>query len=194
MSSFKKGNLVVLALATFASTAVAQARPAQTRQPAARQAPAPDQGFWELGTDVGFAIGLADPKSLSIDIPTGLLRAGYYITPVITLEPALSFHSLAQESAEGQTFWMLQLGGLYHLSPDRRQDQFFVHPSIGLTGGSQGVSDFTFLNGTFGWKNPMLAGRLVMRLEGGISYRLKEGPIDSELSVIGLAGWSIYTK
>src|SRR5688572_26921077 len=124
MSTIKNGSLVVLALATLASAAGAQARPAAPRQPAQRQAPAaPEQGFWELGTDVGIDIGIDDPRTFSVNIPTGILRAGYYVTPVLSLEPALTFQSIAQEDETAFSAWVLQLGGLYHFSQNRRQDQ-----------------------------------------------------------------------
>ena len=195
MSSFKKGSLVVLALVTaLASTAAAQARTPARTATQQRQAAQADQGFWELGTDAGIQLGIDDPKTFTIDIPTGLLRAGYFITPQLSLEPALSWQSIAQEDETALTLFLLQIGGLYHLSTNRRASQYFVHPSIGFTGGSEGVPNFVILSGTFGWKKPMFAERMALRLEGGISYRLKEDNIDAATSIIGSAGFSVYTR
>jgi hypothetical protein len=193
MRSIKHGSVAALFVLTFASEAVAQARPA-TRQTAARQAAAPDQGFWELGTDMSVALGIDDPKTFSIDIPTGLVRAGYYVSPKLSLEPALVFSSTATEDQTAQSFWMLQLGGLYHLSTDRRQQQIFIHPSIGFTGGSGGGPNFTFLNAFVGLKRPFVGGRLALRGEAGLSHRLKEGPVDGATNIVATLGWSVYTR
>ena len=195
MSSFKIGSLVVFALsAALASNAMAQARTPARPATQQRQAAAAEQGFWELGTDFGISLGIDDPKTFNIDIPTGLLRAGYFITPEISLEPALSFNSQAQEDETAFSFWLLQIGGLYHLSTNRRADQYFIHPSIGFTGGSEGVPDFTILSATFGWKKPWMNDRLAMRFEAGLSHRLKEGPIDAATAIIASAGFSVYTR
>jgi hypothetical protein len=195
MSTVKHGSLVVLALTLAVSEVSAQARPA-TRQPATQRqaAAAPDQGFWELGTDMSVALGIDDPKTFSIDIPTGLVRAGYFVTPALSLEPSLVFSSTATENQTAQSFWMLQLGGVYHLSTDRRQQQIFIHPSIGFTGGSGGGPNFTFLNAFVGIKEPIMGGRLALRCEAGLSHRLKEGPVDGATSIVATLGWSVYTR
>ena len=194
MSSVNRGSLAVLTLAlALASDAVAQARPAAPRQTATRQAATPDQGFWELGTDVGFALGIDDPRSLTIMIPTGVLRAGYYITPVLSLEPQLTFFSVGQENQTGFSAWALQLGGLYHLSPDRKLNQIFIHPGIAFTGGSGGSGPIS-LSALVGMKNPMLAGRLAMRGEVGLVHTLEDGGTPASTSLAFILGWSVYTK
>jgi hypothetical protein len=195
MSSFKKGSLVVLALASaLASNAVAQARTPARPATQQRQAAASDKGFWELGTDFGITLGIDDPKTFNIDIPSGLLRAGYFITPEISLEPALSFNSQAQEDETAFSFWLLQLGGLYHLSTNRRADQWFIHPSIGFTGGSEGTPDFVILSATVGLKKPWMNNRLAMRFEAGLSHRLENAPFDAATAIIASAGFSVYTR
>jgi len=195
MSFINRGSLAVLTLSlALASDVAAQARPAAPRQTATRQAAAPDQGFWELGTDMGFALGIDDPKSLVIRIPTGVLRAGYYVTPALSLEPQLTFVSVAQENQTAFSAWALQLGGLYHLSTDRRQSQIFIHPGIAFTGGSGGGSNPITLSALVGMKRPMLAGRLAMRGEAGLNHTLKDGPIPASTSLVFTLGWSVYTK
>jgi hypothetical protein len=200
MSSIRQVGSVVLALAVVvASEAAAQQRTATpatrrtTAQTTATQRAASSVvGSWELGTDMDVGIGLSDPKSFFIDIPTGVVRAGYYATEVLTLEPALSFHSFAQKNATAFSSWMLRLGALYHLSPDRTKDQLFIHPAIGLTGGSG--NNPTFLSAGVGLKHPMLAGRMATRMEVGLDHRLKSGPIDSQTSLMAFLGWSVYTR
>jgi hypothetical protein len=194
MRSIKYGSLALLFAVTLASEALAQARPATRTAAQQRQAAAADEGFWELGTDMSVSLGIDDPKTFSIDIPTGLVRAGYYVSPVLSLEPALVFSSTAIENQTAQSFWMLQLGGLYHLSTNRRQQQIFIHPSIGFTGGSGGGTSFTILNAFVGLKRPIVGGRLALRGEAGLSHRLKEGPIDGATSIVATLGWSVYTR
>ena len=195
MSSINRGSLAVLTLAlALASDAVAQARPAAPRQTATRQAATPDQGFWELGTDVGFSLGIDEPRSFVISIPTGVLRAGYYITPVLSLEPQLTFFSVGQENQTGFSAWSLQLGGLYHLSTDRRQNQIFIHPGIGFTGGSGGGSGPITLSAGVGMKRPMVAGRLAMRGEVNLNHTLEDGGTPASTGLGFILGWSVYTK
>lgn len=196
MRSTKNGSVVVLLLLAIASIAPAQARQTGARQtPATQQraAASTDQGFWELGTDVGLAIGIDDPKSLSISIPTGSLRAGYFVTPNLSLEPQLSFTSFARESQTAFSSWMLNLTGLWHFSENRREPQLFLHPGVAVTGGS-GNNNPTFLSATIGLKKPMMNDRLVMRAEAGLSHRLKEGVVDAATSIIANFGWSVFTR
>jgi hypothetical protein len=197
MSSIKNVSLAVLALTvTLASEAAGQARPAAPRQTAQRQqtVSAPNQGFWELGLDMNVGIGINDPKQFFINIPTGLVRAGYYVSPVLSLEPALAFNSVARENATAVSAWMLQLGVLYHLTPVRTKGQMYVHPSLAFSGGSGGGDNLTFLGAGFGMKQPMLDGRLACRLELGLNHRLKSGAIPSRTNIIASAGWSVYTR
>src|SRR5687768_3112854 len=70
----------------------------------------------------------------------------YYISDVVSLEPALAFNSVAQKDATGFSRWMLQFGALYHLSPARAKGQLFVHPAIGFSGGSGGARTLTHLS------------------------------------------------
>lgn len=194
MSSVNRGSLAVLTLAlALASDAVAQARPAAPRQTATRQAAPPDQGFWELGQDMSVALGIDDPKTFIIRIPTLAVRAGYYVTPVLTLEPQLMFVSVAQENQTGFSTWALQLGGLYHLSADRRQNQIFIHPGITFTGGSGGSGPITLSAGV-GMKRPMLAGRLAMRGEVNLNHTLEDGGTPASTGLAFILGWSVYTK
>jgi hypothetical protein len=199
MRSTKNGSVVVLLLLAIASTSSAQARQAgraaSAREPATqpRQSSTTDQGFWELGTDLGLAIGINDPKSLAINIPLGSLRAGYYVTPIFSLEPQLSFNSFARESQTAFSSWMLNLTGLWHFSQNRRENQLFLHPGVAVTGGS-GTFNPTFISAAFGMKNPIMNDRLVMRAEAGLSHRLKEGTVDGATFLIANIGWSVYTR
>src|SRR5688500_14032595 len=125
MSSNRHAGLVVLALVVgLASEAAAQRTPQRpaTQRPAAQRA-STVEGSWELGMDMDVGLGLSDPMTFFIDIPAGLVRGGYYISDVVSLEPALAFNSVAQKDATGFSRWMLQFGALYHLSPARAKGQ-----------------------------------------------------------------------
>jgi|SRR5687767_1945677 len=193
MISIKYGRLALLALAVAASQAAAQARPATTRTAAAQRQTAIED-YWELGTDASASLGFGDQKSFSIDIPTGVLRAGYFVTPKLSLEPQLIFHSLAAEDQEGQSVWALQIGGLYHLSTDRTRRQYFIHPGIAFTGGSAGAPEFTILSALVGAKQPWFGGRLAMRGEVGLVHQLEEAPFEAQTSIVFNFGWSVYTR
>jgi hypothetical protein len=190
MISIRYSRLAVLALAVAASQAAAQARPAA--RTAAQRAAIED--YWELGTDASASLGFGDQKSFSIDIPTGVLRAGYFVTPKLSLEPQLIFHSLAAEDQEGQSVWALQIGGLYHLSTDRTRRQYFIHPGIAFTGGSAGAPEFTILSALVGAKQPWFGGRLAMRGEVGLVHQLEEAPFEAQTSIVFNFGWSVYTR
>ena len=197
MRPTKYGSVVVLSLLVLASSVSAQARQTgTTRAPATqqRQAAAQETGFWELGTDAGLALGIDDPKSLTITIPTGALRAGYFVTPNLSLEPQLSWFSIGRESATAFSTWMLNFTGLWHFSEDRRQNQLFLHPGIAFTGGSGGGSNPLILSTTVGMKKPVMNNRLALRGEAGLSHRLKDGAIPSVTSIIATFGWSVYTR
>jgi hypothetical protein len=204
MHSVKHVGLVgVLFAVSFASQEVAaQARtgaaqrPATQRPAATAQRPAatPVTGSWELGMDMDFGIGLTDRKSFFIDIPAGLVRAGYFVSDVLSLEPALAFNSVAQQNQTGFSRWMLQLGALYHFAPDRAQMQMFVHPALGFSGGSGGARTATHLAFGVGVKQPMLDGRLATRLQVGLDHRVRSGPVASATSIIAFLGWSLYTN
>jgi hypothetical protein len=181
-------GLAVLAMLVVASPASAQ----RTR---ARSSSATQGGFWELGTDAGATIGLSDPKSLSIDIPIGMLRAGYFASDVLSFEPALSLSTFAAKGFRGSSSYILNLAVLYHVSPDRTKQQVFIHPLVSILGGSGGFRTRTGLGAGVGVKKPMINDRIAGRGEVNLTHYLKSGTGTTSFTNLAfLAGFSVYTK
>src|SRR4051812_39759471 len=179
------GTAVLALLVVAASSAAAQRQGTRARG---------DGGFWELGTDAGIGIGLDDPKSLSLDIPLGSVRAGYYLSDVLSFEPSLAFHSFAAKGLTGSSFWALGLGLVYNMTAERNKKQLFAHPVLGFIGGSGGQRTVTSLGFGIGVKNPILQNRLATRVEANFTHTLKSGSIPATTSLNGFFGLSFYTK
>ena len=189
MRFLSKVGLAGLVVVLAASSASAQ-RTVRTSS----AAPAVQGGYWELGGDAGVAIGLDDPKSFSINVPVSQVRAGYYVSDVLSLEPTLRFFSSATKGFTAFSAWALGIGGLYHMSPDRKAMRVFVHPMIGFAGGSGGARTRTSLGAGFGMKKPAMNGLFHWRMEGGLNYLLKNGALPARTTIYGNFGMSLYTK
>jgi hypothetical protein len=147
----------------------------------------------ELGVDAGVAFGLGSPSSTVLSIPLRSIRAGFYLSPIVSLEPYLGLTSFSGGGISGSQY-DLGLGLLYHLSPSRAARQFYLRPFLGVggTSGSLGRgSDATFGVG-FGGKFP-LTDRLAARLEGNFA-RTGNGNGGSSNQIGLLAGLSAYTR
>lgn len=84
----------------------------------------------EVGVDAQVGIGL-DDQGTSISIPAQKIRAGFMLTPVMTLEPSLGFVRLSNDGSSFSTL-ALDLSLLYHLSASRAARQFYLRPVVGL--------------------------------------------------------------
>lgn len=193
MTSIKQAGLVVALAALVSSPAVAQRATQQgtTRHTTAQSANA---GIWEIGADANLGFGLDKPQSFFINIPVPMIRAAYFMNDAVSLEPALGFNSFARKNNTAFSAWYLQLGALYHFTPDRMMKQVFVHPLLAFSGGSGGARTLTYLGVGLGVKQPRLGGRLATRLEVGINNRLQSGTIPSRTNIFGSAGISVYTR
>lgn len=189
-------HLRQVGFAVFAlmSVAVSSASAQRTTTRARSAAPAGQGGFWEIGMDAGMFIGLDDPKSLSIAIPVPMVRAGYFVSDALSLEPSLGFFSAAEKGSTAFSDWTLGFGVLYHLSTDRKVSQLFVHPMLMFNGGSGGRDTRTTLGAGFGMKRPMLGNRLAGRGEVNLNHRLKSGPAAAETTLGATVGLSVYTR
>jgi len=196
MRLLSKAVLAGLAVAVLASTASAQ-RAVRTSSSASTA----QGGYWEFGGDMGIMIGLDDPKSLSIQIPVSAIssspavRAGYYVSDVLSIEPGFSFLSSATKGQTAFSVWTLSLAALYHLSPDRNVNRLFVHPFLSFTGGSGGRDTQTGLGAGIGMMRPAFGtNRFQWRLEAGLQHLLKAGFIPASTGIYGTWGISIFTK
>jgi hypothetical protein len=190
-------TLAVLTLTTFgASLASAQRTPTRSQRAAASA-----RGFWELGTDAALLLNLdADPGEVStaLTIPVGVLRAGYFYTPQLSIEPFFSLDYASFDGGASASDYTLGVGGVFHLSPARTTSVMFVRPFLAVVGGSfdpggpgASTSDSDIMLGAgFGMKWPKLAGRFAWRGEVNLSRQF-----DAEQTTIGLLfGISYFTR
>jgi len=176
-------RFAVLALMFLSSTAAAQAR-RTTSQAASGQ-----QGYWELGADAALVIGLEKPRSLALRIPNPAVRAGYFTTPTVSIEPMFSWFSMAQENRTGSSSYSIGAGVLLHQGADRNVSRFYIRPFLGVNGGNGG-SDI-FVGGGFGLKKPLFGGRAAARGEANVTY---DDAGTGTLYLNGLFGLSIYNR
>lgn len=173
-------SLAALALLAVSSTATAQRGGSVNPSP-------------ELGIDAGLVSSLDDPKVTVVQVPFQMLRAGFFISPAISIEPSLSLTSISVSGGGSGTDYALGVGMLYHFSTSRAASQMYVRPFIaldGASGGGQSSSGFTF-GGGFGVKLP-INPRFATRFEGNIGHRTESGVSQNSIGI--LAGLSVYTR
>jgi hypothetical protein len=141
----------------------APARPAVAAPAAA--APSETPGI-ELGFD-GAYIRDQDAESNTIAIPVNQARIGFFISPTLSIEPAVS---LTYQSAGGDNTRSVNadIAALWHFTGTRNTTQLFLRPVVGLSnsGGSDQDSETDFAaGGGLGVKIPM-SDRVLFRGEG----------------------------
>lgn len=177
-------SFAALSLVAIASTASAQR---STRGTMASANPSP-----EIGVDAGVQFTLDDPNTTLLQIPIPAVRMGFFISPVMSIEPSLSLTHASVEGTSG-TAYSVGVGLLYHFSPSRAANQLYVRPFIGLDGVSgEGDSDSAFSFGAgFGIKVP-IGDRFASRFEGNFSHASNDGATQNAIGL--LAGLSVYTR
>lgn len=146
--------------------------------------------YWEIGTDAALTVRLEDPNYVLLRIPGGQIRAGYFTTPTISIEPTFSWLSIGQENTEGFSAYSIGAGVLFHRGADRNRSRVYLRPFLAVHGGSGGGSDMS-LGGGVGVKRPLFGGRGNWRGEVNLEYN-DAGP--GALYLNGLLGLSIYTR
>lgn len=178
---FSVAAVALLALSTSAS--------AQRRAPvSSSENPSP-----EIGIDAGLTFVTGTPSSTEISFPAQHIRLGLFISPVISIEPAVGLNRISSNGTS-ITSYTVGTGLLYHFSASRADNQFYVRPFVNLVGtsvstnapgGGTSSSDLEFGAGV-GIKMP-LRDRLASRFEANISHL-------NGVNAIGLlAGLSFYT-
>lgn len=190
MRPLRQAGAVFILMLVVSSVASAQ-RTTRTSSQAAAQA----GGFWELGADAGVSLFIDDPMTVAINIPVNSIRGGYYASNTLSIEPLARINTTFGKDQIGRTSYMIGVGVLYHLTPDRTKRQTYLRPMLAISGGGGPNSlSFTHLGFGAGMKRPMFTNRLASRAEVGLLHRLKNGPVDAETSINALLGFSIYTK
>ncbi|MEX2152593.1 MAG: hypothetical protein WD825_04590 [Gemmatimonadaceae bacterium] len=180
----------VLALTVLLSSVASAQRTATRGQAAARQG-----GYWELGGDARLQFQLDDPLTIVIDIPLDILRAGYYASDVLSIEPFASISSSFGKDQTAFTAYHIGVGVVYHLTPDRTKPQTYLRPSLAISSTSgPGNLSFTFLGFGAGLKKPMFNNRMASRVEAGLQHRLETGGVQAATNINIQAGFSVYTR
>jgi hypothetical protein len=178
-------SFAALSLIAIASSASAQRTTRGSSTTSANPSP-------ELGVDAGLVFTLDDPKTTTFQLPIQSIRMGFYMSPVVSLEPSLSLNHTSVSGGSFTTYGV-GLGLLYHFEPSRTVNQFYVRPFIGLDGISGDLgshSAFTF-GGGFGVKMPV-ANRFATRLEANFAHSSSSGTSQNAIGL--LAGLSVYTR
>jgi hypothetical protein len=142
----------------------------------------------EIGIDAGIAFGLGDAGVTVIAIPAQHVRMGFFVSPVLSIEPVLSIFSTSTDAGT-DTDYTLGVGALYHFSPSRAASQFYVRPFINIVGSSgDGGSNSEAVFGVGGGMKMPLRDRIAARFEANFAH-------GENADAIGLlAGLSFYTR
>jgi len=182
----------------IACTAVLLARPA-----VAQQSPGV-----ELGIDGAITHRMDEPRLTVVQIPVASVRAGFFLSPAISFEPALG---LVHASEEGSyTTTDLTLGLLYHFRSNRSAPQPYVRPfvevahtsntivTVSLADGSSSSRSDTFsttattLGAGLGIKLP-IDRHFAARFEGNFGRTLEHQSIPAANELGFLFGFSFFT-
>jgi len=151
----------------------------------------------ELGLDGVLAVNLETPRSTSLVIPVQRLRAGFFVTPTISLEPALSLNRYSSNGSSSTDLDFVA-GALFHLNPSRASAQPYLRPFVeilhrsfdGDVGG--GSINTAVLGGGIGIKLP-IADRFAWRLEGAYSHVLERDRVPAQNILSAYFGFSFFT-
>lgn len=149
----------------------------------------------ELGLDAGVTFDLDDPKATTLSIPVQGIRAGFFLSDKLSIEPAVAFNWIKLSGEDAFSTLGLDAGVLYHFSTDASRSQLYIRPVAGLTrfgGGGESVSQVT-VGGGVGVKLPM-AERMKLRLEGNIRHGLENDDVPSGTAVGLTVGFSFLTR
>jgi hypothetical protein len=188
---------VGLAVALLASTATASFAQRSTNTGGGAGA----GGFWEFGVDfAGLVFGMDDPSTTSLGIGSGSVRAGKFISDVMSIEPmvGLGYFSTSGFSSNSLN---VEVGLLYHLQSDRTTGQWYVRPLVmfqrnsSTSSGTTTSTNRTGIGAGFGMKRPSKKNnKFSWRAEATYNNMLKSGSIPSSSNLTISGGVSVYTK
>jgi hypothetical protein len=149
----------------------------------------------ELGIDAGGTFDLSGGNAVAIGVPVQDLRAGFYLTDNVSIEPRMALNYLDGDGGDAVVTVAAQLGPVIHFTPDRARAQGYVRPFGGLTFihiGSESDAQVA-VGGALGVKLP-LAERLAARLEGSFTHGFETSHFGGG-NALGLSiGLSFYTR
>ena len=184
-----------VATLAFASTASAQRRE-RDRAPMSETTPGV-----ELGMDAALSFGTGAPagadNETDLSIPVAAVRAGYFLSPALSIEPSLGLQYASAGGVSG-THYVLGVGALYHFSTVRTANQIYVRPFVNFESTSfSGSGTSTSTTGTafgagLGIKMPWV-DRFATRFEVNMAHNSNDN-FDASTNRIGLlAGISYFT-
>jgi hypothetical protein len=137
--------------------------------------------------DAGITFGLGTPSITTIEIPAQQIRMGFFVSPALSIEPTFGLVSVSGGGVSG-TVYNIGAGVLYHFSPSRAANQFYLRPFLNVVGSSGGgTSNSTAFFGVGGGLKVPLRDRIASRFEANFAH-------GNGNNAIGLlAGLSFYT-
>jgi hypothetical protein len=185
-------SLVALSLIAFTSTASAQ-RSSSVSHSDNSNMPV------ELGFDAALGAQLSGGanKTTAFQAPIQQIRAGFFMSPVMTIEPVFRLTTGNVSGPNGGSFTDYGIGAglLWHLSENRTVNQVYLRPFLGVNGsscsGCTSTSAFSFGAGV-GIKLPM-ANRFATRLEANLEQTQAHNAVPSRSTLNLLAGLSVYS-
>jgi hypothetical protein len=174
-------SLAALSILTLSASASAQ------RSSSANPSP-------EIGMDAGIGFRLTDPSITTIAIPVQAIRMGFFVSPVLSIEPTLGLVSFSGGGVSG-TDYAIGVGALYHFSPSRAVNQFYVRPFIEINGSSGDAgSGSSVAFGVGGGLKMPLRDRIATRFEANFAHDGGRNGGGSSDMIGLLAGLSFYTR
>jgi hypothetical protein len=151
----------------------------------------------ELGIDAGINSELSGTnKTTSFSAPIQQVRAGFFVSPTVSIEPTLAVATSTTSGVANSTVtaYGISTGLLWHLSDNRSANQIYLRPFLGFAGVSTSgasASAFSF-GGGVGIKMPM-ANRFASRLEVNMDRTNAHNGVPAMNSLNLLAGLSVYS-
>jgi hypothetical protein len=185
-------SLVALSLIAISSTASAQ-----------RSSSAPRSDNSNMPVELGFDAALGAQlsgganKTTAFQAPIQQIRAGFFMSPVWSVEPVLSLTTGNVSGPGGGSFTDYGIGAglLWHLSENRMANQVYLRPFLGFSGSScSGCTSTSALSfgGGVGIKMPM-ANRFATRLEANLAQTQAHNGVPTRSALNIMAGLSVYS-
>jgi hypothetical protein len=193
----------IVSIAALSVLAISATASAQRSTTTASSAKSPI----ELGLDGGLSFGLGGQNNATVfSLNLSQIRVGFLMSPQFSLEPSVGLNSFSVSGGASNTSYMFGLGGLYHFSPSRAQNQLYARPFVNFIGQNVKVStttgatttttttssNVTEMGAGLGLKLPY-QDRMAWRLEANMSHFSKQY-IGSDNRLGLLFGFSYFTR
>ncbi|MDB4890826.1 MAG: hypothetical protein JWL61_2681 [Gemmatimonadetes bacterium] len=150
----------------------------------------------ELGLDGALSYGLDSPHFTFLSVPIQRLRAGFFVTPTVSIEPTAALN-YSRVQGSNSTSFDFGAGALFHMAASRTAAQPYVRPfvefgyhSFDSDPGSSSFTTTTFGAG-LGVKIP-IANRFAWRFEGAYSHSGPENRVTSKNQLTAFFGLSLF--